>query len=116
MRPPLRLKFEAAFSFLYPKDVSPALVADLEQRLGVRRVESSCNLLGESIAWQGETGEEGLFAPRDWNWSQGAPPAPPDRVLLFQRDWLDGHLHFWARGERTRKGDFSGLEVTASQT
>ncbi len=108
------LKFKTAFSFNDPRRASKKLIASLEDALGIAFVDSRSNFFGEPITWQGE---DDLFGPDDWDWEHdGLPPAPPDRVLLFQNDFIDGHIHFWGRSKAMKKGDFSTLEATASTT
>ena len=106
-----RLKFETAFWFSNPDTLPDGLIETMAKRLGIRCIEPWSNLYGEPIA---EDDGDGLFTPDDWDWKKGLPPEEPDRVMLFQRDFVDSRIHFWARRDKLSKGDFKKLEVTAS--
>ncbi|MEO8703414.1 MAG: DUF1963 domain-containing protein [Kofleriaceae bacterium] len=107
-----RMKFETAFSFSNPETLPKGLIETMAERLGIRSVEPWCNLFGQPISEEGE-GESGLFRDEEVD-EEDVPADDPDRVMLLQRDFVDSRIHFWARRDKMRKGDFEKLEVTAS--
>jgi hypothetical protein len=107
-----RMRFETACWFKNPDTLPDGLIETMTERLGIRCISPWCNLFGEPITEDGD-GEARLFEP-DWDWSKGAPPEDPDRVMLLQRDFVDSQLHFWGRRDKMPKGDFKKLEVTGA--
>ncbi|HEY5937875.1 MAG TPA: DUF1963 domain-containing protein [Kofleriaceae bacterium] len=108
-----RLTFEPVFAFDNVHTLPAGLVEAMTKALGIRCVPApefgaATTMFGKPVSWEGE-GEEGLFAPDEWDWEDGLPPSDPDRVLLLQRDFVDSHLHFWGN----RKGDATGRLLAA---
>lgn len=103
--------------FTFGMENVPAELCDtLASQLRLSYFENTdCGLYGFPRLWQGEGDEDGLFAPADWDWISGPPPAQ-DNVLFFQDVFFDGNIHFWLNKAQMINKDYTEVMVTASVT
>ena len=110
-----KMEFTPAFTFGL-EDVPAALCESLARGLSLSYVEhTDCGLYGFPRLWQGEGDEDGLFAPPDWDWITGPPPAQ-DNILFFQDVFFDGNIHFWLNRAQMMNKNYAEVMVTASVT
>ena len=91
-----------------------ALIEKVSRKLGapVESWDGLHRLYGKPLFWQGEDDDViGLDDDGEPIWRE-----PESRLMLYQCELGDATVHFMCAYEAAAKGDFSGVEVTASTT
>ena len=84
-----------------PKELRSQVAAILGAR--VASWDSDCRIFGRPLYWQGEDEHSGGYRSEN-------------RVLLFQDEFGEGHIHVWIDPEDARRRDYSRCWLDYSGT
>jgi len=113
---PCLIKYEPNFIFFIGSsedyDINSILPNELveavakEMGYSIAEYNPSTNLFGRPHYWQGE----------DEIWPDDETTLSNSRLLLYQEEFGEGHIHIWIDKKAAKEGDFSELELTYSGT